>query len=102
MLSGWSDMCSASPLAGGAKTPFGALMPEAEHEADDVFQYDVGEIEEGRGRKHHHEHAARRDHRLLARRPGDLGAFGTHFLQKLDRVFHIAILRAARRSAERP
>src|SRR5260370_20388950 len=85
------------------------LASDPENEADDIVQHLVGDEEEVRGREHHHEHAASGHQRLLARRPGDLGAFGAHLLQELNWVFHLAILQAppqlplrARQSGARP
>src|SRR6185369_4001437 len=72
----WRLRCRSSSLA---------LAAEAENEghgnADDL----IGDEKEYRRDRHHDEYHGRRDHGFLARRPGDLARFFTHFLQKFER-----------------
>ena len=59
-----------------------ASAANAEHEPDDEADHAVRQEEEDTGDDDHDEHHDRGNQRLLARRPGDLGHFGPHLLQK--------------------
>jgi hypothetical protein len=63
---------------------------KAENERDREAQPLIDGDEEYAGDKHHHNNQCCRNHGFLARRPSDLGRFGTHRLKELERIRHFS------------
>lgn len=62
------------------------LTAQFEQYADDKAQDLIDRQKKERGEKNHDEHHDRRHHGLAASGPSDLGDFGTHLLEKGERI----------------
>ena len=65
-----------------------ALMTDTQNAGDDEAKRPIHRDEKKAGEQDHEKNKPRRDQGLAARRPRDLGAFGTDLLKEFQRVSH--------------